>query len=301
MPTRRREIVIIVHGERAGQPELRHVVDWVREKGHRVRVHVTFEAGDAARFANAAAEEQVDAIVAAGGDGTVNEVVNGLGETSVPLGILPVGTANDFAKQIGVPADMDHAMDVILRRRPVTIDTAQLNDRRFINVSSGGAGAEVTAETPAASKRMLGKMAYAVSGMRKLRELEPHHAVFSGPGFRHECDFLIFAVGNGRITGGGTMLTPRARVNDGLLDLCIVEAMPTAELAGLVLRLRTGEHLDHEKVRYVQLPRITVEATHPVAVNVDGEPQELTTFSYRCRPGDLRIFLPHLPGEQAED
>ena len=180
-------------------------------------------------------------------------MVNGLDGYDVPLGIIPVGTANDFARQVGIPADADHAMDVILQRKPRRLDTASLNGRRFLNVSTGGVGAEATAETPAEAKESLGPVAYAISGMRKFADFRPHHARFAGDGFEYEGEFLMFAVGLTRSTGGGTMVTPMASATDGLLDLCIVERMSRGEFARTVLRVKRGEHVGHEGVHYVQL------------------------------------------------
>ena len=141
MPSK--HIALIVHGSRADRPDVRHLVDWVRDKGHFVEPLTTFEAGEASAFAADAARRGVDVVAAAGGDGTLNEVVNGLDGYDVPLGIIPVGTANDFAKQVGIPGDADHAMDVILRRKPRRLDTASLNGRRFLNVSTGGVGRQI--------------------------------------------------------------------------------------------------------------------------------------------------------------
>src|SRR3954471_538313 len=113
-----KHIALIVHGARADRADVRHLITWVRAKGHLVEPLATFEAGEASALAADAARRGVDVVAAAGGDGTVNEVVNGLDGFDVPLGIIPLGTANDFAKQVGIPADADHAMDVILQRKP---------------------------------------------------------------------------------------------------------------------------------------------------------------------------------------
>jgi len=191
-------------------------------------------------------------------------------------------------------------MDVVLRQPPRTIDTAELNGRRFLNVSSGGVAAEATAETPTEAKEQLGPLAYAITGVRKLADLQPRRAHITGPGVDLECEFLIFAVGNARSTGGGTRITPRALVTDGLIDLCIIEAMPRGDFAKLLLRVKKGEHLDEARVRYHQLPSVTIAADGPVTVNVDGESSEATTLSYRARSGDLRIHVPHLPEDEAE-
>jgi lipid kinase YegS len=299
--TTRKELMLVMHGQRADNDALRHLVSWVRDKGHSVDPRVTWETGDGIRFARDGAARGVDAVIAAGGDGIINEVVNGLDGSDVPLGIIPLGTANDFARQVGIPDDPDHAMDVVLRRAPRTIDTAELNGRRFLNVSSGGVAAEATAETPAEAKEQLGPLAYLITGMRKLADLAPRAARITAPGVDLQSEFLFFAVGNARITGGGTRITPRALVTDGLLDLCIIEAMPRGDFAKLLLRIKKGEHLGEERVRYFQVPSVTIAADCPVTVNVDGESSEATTLSYRVRPSDLRIHVPHLPEEEEEE
>src|SRR3954469_23306502 len=176
-----KHIALILHGARAGREGVRHLVDWVRAKGHFVEPLVTFEAGEATAQAADAARRGVDVVAAAGGDGTINEVVNGLDGYDVPLGIIPLGTANDFARQVGIPADADHAMDVILQPKPRRLDTGSLNGRRFLNVLTAGVGAEATAETPAEMKESLGPLAYAVSGVRKFADFEPYRASFRGP------------------------------------------------------------------------------------------------------------------------
>lgn len=298
MPVRK-HIAIVLHGSRAERPDFRHLCSWVRGRGHWLSLHVTFDRGDAEHLAREAAVAGADVVVAAGGDGTLNEVVNGLDGYDTPLGVIPLGTANDFARQAGIPADVNHAMDVILRRKPVRIDTASLNGRRFLNVSTGGIGAEATAETPAPFKESIGGIAYAITGLRKLADYTPTHAVFRSGGFRLECDFLLFAIGSARASGGGTLVTPYASLTDGLLDLCIVEEMSRRDFARIVLRLRRGEHVGDEGVHYVRVPHLTVEGSAPISVNVDGEVSGATTLDYRARPRDLNVHLMHLPGEAA--
>lgn len=294
----KRTIALVVHGARAEFPGLRHVVEWVRAKGHSVRARVTWEPGDGTALAREAVDAGVDTVVACGGDGTVNEVVNGLEGTRVALGIIPAGTANDFARQVGIPDDPNAAMDVVLRRKPVVIDTAAMNDRRFLNVASGGVGAEATAETPSDAKASLGPVAYFISGLRKLAGLEAKRALFEAPGFRIEEEFLLFAVGNARATGGGTLVTPRASVRDGLLDVCIVGALTRGEFAKLALRVKRGEHLASEGVRYLQVPWFRITSAEPVMVNVDGEPTELRQAHFEVRPRDLLVHVPRLPGHR---
>lgn len=295
-----KHIALVLHGARAGRDDVRHLVDWVRAKGHFVEPLVTFEAGEASAFAADAARRGVDVVAAAGGDGTINEVVNGLDGYDVPLGIIPLGTANDFARQVGIPADADHAMDVILQRKPKRFDTATLNGRRFLNVSTGGIGAEATAETPASAKEALGSMAYAITGLRKFADFRPNFARFSGESFDYEGEFLMFAVGLTRSTGGGTMVTPMASADDGYFDLCIVEGMSRGEFARVVLKVKRGEHVGHEGVHYAQLKAVTIEGREPIAVNVDGETSNATRLTYRARSRDLYVHVAYMPGDDDE-
>jgi len=292
-----KHIALIVHGARVDRPDVRHLVNWVREKGHHVELHATFEPGDAAGFAAQAAKRGVDVVAAGGGDGTVNEVVNGLDGFDVPLGIIPLGTANDFARQVGIPADADHAMDVILQRKPRRLDTASLNGRRFLNVSTGGIGAEATAETAAEVKASLGPIAYAITGIRKFADLKAKSARFAGDAFEYEGEFLMFALGLTRATGGGTIVTPMASATDGLLDLCVVENMSRRDFARLVLRVKRGEHLGQDGVHYVQVKHVTITSNDSLAVNVDGEMSNAQRLTYRARSRDLWVHVAHLPGE----
>lgn len=292
-----KHIALIVHGARADRPDFRHLVNWVREKGHHVDLHSTLESGDATDFAARAAKRGVDVVAAAGGDGTINEVVNGLDGYDVPLGIIPLGTANDFARQVGIPADADHAMDVILQRKPRRLDTASLNGRRFLNVSTGGIGAEATAETSPEVKASLGPIAYAITGIKKFADLKAKSARFSGDAFEYEGEFLMFALGLTRSTGGGTLVTPMASATDGLLDLCVVERMSRRDFARMALRVKRGEHLGQEGVHYVQVKHVTITSNESLPVNVDGEMSNAERLTYRARSRDLWVHVAYLPGD----
>ena len=293
-----KHLLFVIHGARAELPAVRRLIDVARDAGHTVTPRITWARGDATNFAYQGVRDGVDVIVAFGGDGTVNETVNGLAASDTPLGIVPLGTANDFARQVGIPSDPDAAMRLILRESPVRIDTGELNGRRFLNVSTAGIGAEATVETPPDAKEALGALAYAITGARKLVDLQPISAHVSAPGLDLTTTFLVLAVGNGRATGGGTLLTPRASLTDGLLDVCIVEARPRRDFARLALRFRRGQHVDRPGVHYYQLPALRVVATRPITVNVDGEPTAATTLNYQARPGDLRVFMPAQPARR---
>jgi YegS/Rv2252/BmrU family lipid kinase len=192
-------------------------------------------------------------------------------------------------------------MDVVLLKEPLRMDTASLNGRRFVNVSSGGVGAEATAETPTQAKATLGALAYAITGVRKIAGFAPYSGRFRGDDFELNGEFLLFGVGNGRATGAGTLLTPRASVTDGLIDVCVVEAMPRREFGRLLLKFKRGEQIGQPGVHYASVRSLVIEADAPLSVNVDGEHATLERMDYRARPADLWVHAAHLPGEEVED
>ena len=264
--------------------EVRTQVASLREAGHDVEPSLTFEEGDATRFARSAAESGVDLMIAAGGDGTVNEVVNGVAGTDWrgPLGIIPLGTANDFALGLGLPEDVAAAFEVARSGSDREVDLAQVNDRWFINVSTGGVAATATGDTPQDTKRLLGPLAYLVTGVQKLPDLEPLSVQISaGAGEEFAGEIMMYAVGNGRRTGAGSQVTPEAELDDGELDVLIVPGMTRMEFMALAPRIRAGSHLSDSRIRYFRTDELTVESGRDLSVNADGEPLSGDRFVYR--------------------
>lgn len=276
----------------------------LRRGGHIVVPQLTFERRDARRFARAAAEQGFDLVIAAGGDGTVHEVVNGLqdflhnssGPHRLPaprLGIVPLGTGNDFAGAHGIPDDPLDSLATAVTGSSRWCDVGTVNGHAFLNVSTGGIGAEATEETPEAAKRMLGSLAYVITGVRKFAALTATAGRFMADGeLLFEGDFLLFAVGNSGRTGGGNWLTPDADLQDGLLDVCVVRAVSRVEFLNLLPLLRTGGHLDHPAVTYRQVSGLRIEADRELSVNADGEPLRGSRFEYAVSPYRLQLALP---------
>lgn len=291
------KIAIIVHPR--GLPDrvemLRDVVSRLRRAGHRVTPRLTFESGDATIFARSAARSRYDLIVAAGGDGTLNEVINGIVRSrwQPRLGIVPMGTANDFAAGLAIPEDPWEALQVAIHGRPIAVDVARANRRSFINVSTGGFGARATEATSIETKRLFGSLAYLITGVKEFVELRPIRArfmaddrlIFSG-------EFLLFAVGNAKQTGGGSLITPRAEFDDGLLDILVVPALPRLEFLSLLPELRAGNHLASPGVVYTQASTLTVSASGPLNVNADGEPLHARRLRYSLHPRPLSVMIP---------
>jgi lipid kinase YegS len=281
----KRTIALVVRPptEESKLEELRNAVAAVRHDGHRVSVRLTFEAGDARRYARRAARAGWDVVAAAGGDGTVNEVVNGLtaarGEAA--LGIVPLGTANDFARGMGIPEGIESALRLVAAGETRPVDIARVNRRCFINVSTGGFGASISQSAGRGLKKHMGGLAYVLRGVRSMMRFRVRSGVFRIDGdIVHDGTFVFFAVGNARQTGGGTPLTPLARTGDGRLDVVLVHGMSKLQFISLAPRLRAGTHLDSPHVSYYRTDDFTVEPRDDVTVNADGEAVAGETFSY---------------------
>ncbi|HEX6308768.1 MAG TPA: diacylglycerol kinase family protein [Longimicrobiales bacterium] len=281
----KRKIAVIVRppAEAERLRALRAGVDAVRSAGARVAVRRTVGRGDARRLARSAALAGWDVVVAAGGDGTVNEVVNGLARagTAAALAVVPLGTANDFARGLGIPEDIDEALRLAAFGRSTCVDVARVNRRCFINVSTGGFGADISQGAGRELKRYAGGLAYVVRGVRGLLEFRLRRGVFRVNGeVVHSGSYVFFAVGNARQTGGGTPVAPLADVDDGCLDVMLVRGVSRLKFIGLLPRLRRGTHLKSPDVSYYRARRFEVETDGDVVVNADGEPVAGRTFRY---------------------
>jgi YegS/Rv2252/BmrU family lipid kinase len=207
------------------------------------------------------------------------------------LGILPLGTANDFAKGAGIDAkDLISALELACTGSPTEIDVGRMNDQYFINVASAGFGAEVTATTPQDMKKFLGGMAYSIMGFVKAFQLEPYEGRLILPdGVVKEGSMLIMAVGNSRFAGGGYDVAPQANVTDGLLDIAVVSGLLSDNLSRIVEELRDPMNPRNEHFLYRQLSTFTIETGKPLHVNLDGEPIKGTHFEFQCYPEALSV------------
>jgi diacylglycerol kinase (ATP) len=290
---------IINPRDAASMAALRDAAVELRSKGHEVSGWVTFEAGDAECFARRSISDGVDLVLAAGGDGTIFEVANGLltGDPAAAmlprLAVVPLGTANDLANGLFYPTEVPEAIRYGVESEFRPVDIARVNDRYFVNVSTGGFGADATEDAPEMAKRTIGILAYLAQGVKKLASLTPLSARFSiDDEVIHDGEFLLFGVGNGGRTGGGNWITPKADMTDGLLDLCIVLPMSRSDFVRLAPDLRSGDHVGNANVIYRQLPRVLIEGPDVLRVNADGEPVDGKSLLYTIRPGALQLPIP---------
>lgn len=294
---------LILNGKSAGDDALREAVAAIRADGVDLDVRVTWEGGDAERYVAEAIADGADTLVAAGGDGTLSEVATTLAHRDEPadalptLGLVPMGTANDFAGAAGLPEDALAALRLIRTRRAQPIDLLRLRaadgTHWAANLASGGFGTQVTVETDEGLKKMLGGLAYLITGISKLGRIDPIRARLHGEGFDWQGDFIALGIGNGRQAGGGQALCPEALIDDGLLDLTVVPEL-SGEVGATVRTLLTqGQHAALERVAVrARLRSVEVDAELELTLNLDGEPVRSRHFHIDCVPARVRMHLP---------
>ena len=284
---------LILHRKSANEPAVKEAVKHVRRAGYDLRVRIPWNKKAKSVVVGEALADGGTRIIAGGGDGTINAVVNALVRRNkkrgkkkrikATLGILPLGTANDFAHGLGLPVnDLAQCLEIACSRAPRYIDVGKVNRQYFINVTSGGFGAEITATTPVDLKKALGGGAYTIMGLIKARGLEPYRGRLLVPVEEPlEGAMLIMVVANSRLAGGGFEVAPKAELDDGLLDLAMVRHRPDVDFTKAMAELKDPTNPANECLYYRQLSEFTIEAERDVHFNLDGEPtlQRALTFS----------------------
>ncbi|MCL9776702.1 lipid kinase YegS [Vibrio methylphosphonaticus] len=288
-------IRLLLNGKKAAQDDIRQAVTQLRREGHRIEVRVTWEAGDIDRLVAEACEQGVQRIIAGGGDGTVNEVVDSILRkkgTHVELAILPLGTANDFASACTIPTSPYDALKLALTGQAFPVDAAKANQRYFINIATAGFGAQVTANTPIPLKNFLGGGAYTLSGLVQAINFQPFQGTVKYDGHSIDSHIVIGAVCNGRMAGGGQALAPTAYIDDGYLDVVSLEEFAPSDIPVVLDELLqeddfTGQFVKRNRVRHIEWVSDSLMPT-----NLDGEPMADTTITFSIQPLAVRLVLP---------
>ena len=291
--SRTRKILVILNGKVAGDDTLRTAIVRQRAAGRSIEVRVTWENGDARRFVSET--DKVDLLIAAGGDGTLNEVVHGLMDLSTVvrpvLGVVPLGTANDFATGCSIPSDPEKALALCLEGEAVAIDVGRANEHWFLNAANVGFGAEVASTTSPELKRLLGPAAYTVMGAILAMNVHQYHGRLILPDRKIIGSGPVAIVGNGRQTGGGFQVAPHARIDDGLLDVLVVRHIPASALLTAARELQQLSP-EGEYISYWQTPWAEVHPEEAIPVNLDGESIRFASVRYEAVPRAIRLIVP---------
>lgn len=238
------------------------------------------------------AGDDVDCVIVGGGDGTLNAVVDAVVRRDWPLGILPLGTANDLARTLNLPTDLQACADIIAKGRTRRIDLGQVNDKHFFNVASLGLSSEVTRNLNRDLKARLGVFGYAIGLWRAAARRRVIKGVIRFDGERRKLRAIQVSIGNGRHYGGGMTIEAGADIDDGMLDLVIVAPQPLFPWVHRLLAFRWGRHDLNRNIRHHRVKEIELDTRVRLPINTDGEMTVDTPARFRVIPKALDIFVP---------
>ncbi|MEN6368450.1 MAG: diacylglycerol kinase family protein [Thermotogota bacterium] len=258
-------------------------------------LHYTNEPLEAVDVAKMGVEAGFTRIAAMGGDGTVNEVANGLLGANVTLGVIPAGTGNDFIRMMGIPSDPLAALDVLIHGTERTIDIGRVaEDRYFVNGLGIGIDAQVARDVLAMEK-LRGAPAYLYAAVKEVFRFPAFGVRLQSEGWEASVDCLSLGIANGKYCGGGFMLAPRAVIDDGLIDVAAIGDFPRLERLYRLPQARAGKHINLPQVRYHQAAEATITSEEQLIAHMDGEPYKPPSGPFRVRaiPRALRVLVPN--------
>jgi diacylglycerol kinase (ATP) len=296
-PKKRALLLVNPKARRGGE-----AIDAVVGRLHRGGLDVTIEPFDAlpeiARDI-VRLRESADIIILCGGDGTIASGALAVMECGLPLGIIPMGTANDLARTLGIPMDLTEAADVILAGNTRKIDLGSVNGYAFFNVASIGLSANLAQGLHPKLKKRFGRFGYALAAAKVLLKAKPFTATIREKGEVTKVKTFQIAVGNGRHYGGGNVIEASAEIDDGHLDLYSLEFGTVWKLAGLLRSFRSGTHGAWDEVRTARCVEFDIETRKPMPVNTDGEIVTSTPAKFLVHPGAITVLAP--PAERAAE
>ncbi|CAB4243869.1 Diacylglycerol kinase [Methylacidimicrobium sp. AP8] len=283
--------VCIIFNPAARGEKARRIFDRLRRAaGNDAVIRVTQFPGDAEAQTERALEHGYRTVVAAGGDGTVNEVVNGLNGAAATLGILPLGTINVFAMELGIPIQLEAAWAVIRRGKTRKVDLPRAGEQRFVQLAGVGLDAEILARTHWWTRKTFGPLSYLLTAVGLLGRPAPVLTVTIDEREEQHGRFLL--VGNGRYYGGRFAVFPDAKLDDGLLDGCLFAELNAAAVARYVQGVISRRHTRFSDVFYFQAKKLAVRSDRPVPVEVDGEIYGHTPCAFSLSPAALEVIVP---------
>lgn len=288
--------LIILLNPSAGRQRARRrfskALEVLRSKGAEPDIQESRSREHLIELARQAAEAKPELVVSAGGDGTHHYVINGLAGSSVPLGILSLGSGNDFANGLGVPLEPRAAAGTLLDGVPRTIDLARVGTRFYGCIAGAGFDSVVTRFANERVHWVHGSPAYAWSILRCLKYYRPHRVEIRSSARDYSGDVIFVTVGNSVSYGGGVKMAPQARLDDGLLDVCVVPKMSRLELLRWVPSAYRGQHLRHPRIEYFQAAQVTLESASRLELFGDGEFLQELPATIEAVRGALRVIVP---------
>ncbi|MGJ3189266.1 lipid kinase [Paenarthrobacter sp. FR1] len=289
--------VVINAGSRRGAASTELAVDAMRRAGVPVRsVHPVKSGTELFQTLRRVVADGHDLVVVGGGDGTMTSAAGLLAGTDIMLGVLPLGTANDFARTLEIPGGLTEACAVIADGKVVDVDLGRANGEPFLNVASVGLSVGVTEALSPRLKRRIGSLAYGIATMQAYARHKPFRARLEFPEGDHEPmeleDVLQVAVGNGRHYGGGNIVSPMAGIDDHTLDIYAILAAPLREHVKIARLLKDGSFIEHDRVYHLATRRVRLVTEPPLSVNLDGEIAAVTPADFSVQRNAVHVIVP---------
>ncbi len=241
--------------------------------------------------------EEFGKVLIAGGDGTLHHCINGLLNAGIdlPVGIYPMGTANDFSQLFHLTGTVEEITETLLGSETVPCDVGLVNGSYFINVASVGHLIDISQRVDLQLKNIFGVLAYYLKGLEELPQMKPVYARIKGDDVTLEDEIYFALIMNGRSAGGFKRIAPDASICDGLLDICVFRKCPVLDIMPLILQVAAGDHVNSPYVTYFQTRELTIDCDEPVGTDLDGEKGESLPMHVKLIPGALRILASTLP------
>jgi YegS/Rv2252/BmrU family lipid kinase len=289
--------VVINAGSRRGAAAHERAVEKMKKAGVPISsVHRVLSGAELGETLDRAVADGHDLIVVGGGDGTVACAAGRVARTDVMLGVLPLGTANDLARTLEIPKNLDRACAAVADGKVVDIDLGRANGQPFLNVASVGLSVGVTEALSPGLKRHIGPLAYGIATLRAYVRHEPFRARLEFPEGDHEPmeleDLLQVAVGNGRHYGGGNTVSPTAGIDDHILDIYAIVVAPLREHVRIARLLKDGSFVEHDRVRHLTSRRVRLVTEPPLSVNLDGEITTATPTNFTIQRNAVHVVVP---------
>jgi diacylglycerol kinase (ATP) len=292
-----RAALIVNTRSRSGERTFFRALDRLQELG--ISLCVTYAIRDPTRLPETV-REILDSgyrlLILGGGDGTVSSVVDFLANRDTVLGLLPLGTANDFARTLEIPQDIEDACLTIAEGKVVDVDLGLAGDNYYVNVASVGLGVEATRALSPWLKKSAGPLAYPVAAVRAFIRHEPFSARLTFPDGDHEPAeygrLLQVAVGNGRFYGGGMVVAPESGIDDRTLDIYAIELGRQRDLLGVARYLRSGDFIKMDNVHHFRTSRVRLETEPDLPINIDGELVTRTPQNFSVVQNVLNVLVP---------
>jgi len=295
-------IVNLTAGGGKPHKHLNTVLKYLKENGLNFKVCTTSHQGEAVELAQKAADNGAELIVSVGGDGTVNEIVNGImkSKNDPPLGIIPLGWANDFIKSTNIPSDIIESCKILIKGKTKKIDIGVINNQiYFANICGVGFDAEIAQlanqmKSKHPNLRILGAFVYVFATIKKL--LSPfscHNVKIKFDGQEIHSKILFIAISKGKFYGGRFKITPEAILDNGLLEVCVVEEMGRFKYLSIIPKVFKGTHASIKGINFYRAKEVVIQSSEPILAQVSGEVIEgQKEFTITLLPKRLKLIVP---------